>query len=125
MSKYYDQYRRPTPKERPWRIRPVWRGIGCVMLVVIPLVSFAIADVLVKENLQQGWLPIPYDLTGPSAYPYLYAKLGVTLLISVGIFALYTILYMFIYQLLGPPKYGPKDSPPLKRKASMGRRRKR
>ena len=125
MSKFYDQWRRPRPKERPWKVHPIWRGIGCLMVVLIPLVSFAIADILVKENLQQGWLPILYDLTGPPAYPYLYAKLGVTLLISVGLFALYTILYMFIYQLLGPPKYGPMDSPPLKRKASVGRRRKR
>ena len=125
MSKFYDQYRRPPPKERPWQIHPIWRGIGCLMVVLIPLVSFAIADFVVQQNLQQGWLFIPYELRGPPAYPYLFAKLGVTVLISVGLFALYTIFYMFIYQMIGPPKYGPMDSPPLRRKSSIGRRRKR
>jgi hypothetical protein len=36
-------------KPRPWRVHPIWRGIGCVMLVLLPIVAYAGSDMLVDN----------------------------------------------------------------------------
>lgn len=123
MSKFYTQWRRPKAKERQWRIHPVWRGIGCLMIVLIPLLSYGLAHLAVEANREQGWVAIPIDLLGPTAYPYLYAKLALAVLIAVVIFALYTIFYIVVYQVMGPPRYGPLDAPPVRRRPRRRSRR--
>lgn len=116
MGKYYAQWRRPKTKERPWKVHPIWRGIGCIMMVIIPIVSFVIADALVDMNLTEGWVPVPLDLVGPASSPYLYAKLALTVLVAVILFAIYTLGYMVIYSALGPPRYSRIDAPPQRYK---------
>ena len=37
---------RRQEKPRPWRVHPIWRGIGCVMIVLIPIISYAIGDIV-------------------------------------------------------------------------------
>ncbi len=125
MSKYYAQWRRPKRKERRWKIHPIWGGIGCVMLVMIPIFSFLIADWGVEENFTQQWIVIPPDLLGPPGLPieYLYAKLAFTMVITVILFGGYTLIYGVIYSIAGPSRYGPQDVPPLKRKRTTNRKR--
>ena len=36
-------------KPRPWRVHPIWRGIGCVMIVLIPIMSYLIGDFLTND----------------------------------------------------------------------------
>ena len=42
---------RRQEKPRPWRVHPIWRGIGCVMIVLIPIISYAIGDI-VTANME-------------------------------------------------------------------------
>lgn len=123
MGKYYAQWRRPPRKERPWRVHPIWRGIGCILVILIPLFSFLLADSLVQTNLETRWVTVPFELTGPPAFPYLYAKLVMTVFVAVIIFAVYTLFYMIIYSMLGPSRYGPLDAKPVKKKARPRRAR--
>ena len=123
MGKFYAQWRRPPRKERPWRIHPIWRGIGCLMIVLIPIFSFLVADALVEANFVERWATVPYELTGPPAYPYLFAKLFLTVVVAVVIYAVYTLFYMIMYSVSGPSRYGPLDAPPMKRKARPRRAR--
>ncbi len=116
MGKYYAQWRRPKVKERPWKIHPIWRGIGCLMAVLIPLVAFVLADYGVDANLQQRWVPVPTELVGPTGFPFLYAKITLAAILTIIIFGGYTLIYMIIYSMLGPSRYGPLDVPPLRRK---------
>jgi hypothetical protein len=122
MGKYYAQWRRPKQKERPWKVHPIWRGIGCIMMVIIPIVSFVIAEALVEMNLTEGWVAVPPDLVGPASSPYLYAKLAMTVLVAVILFAMYTLGYMVIYSVLGPPRYSRIDAPPERRKPASRRK---
>lgn len=112
MSKFYAQWRRPKRVERKWRIHPIWRGIGCFMVLLIPVMSYAAAHFLVLYNLEEGWFPIPREFTGPVAYPYLYAKLMVAAVVMVTLFGIFTLVYTMIYSMLGPPQYGPLDATP-------------
>lgn len=116
MSKYNQTYRRPAPKSKPWSVHPIWRGIGCLLIVLIPIISFAGATMLVKENLQQRWVQIPDELKGsfdvPSIGQVLFADLAVAVILMVIGFGLLTIVYAIIYRMFGPSPYGPMDVPP-------------
>ena len=98
------------------KIHPVWRGIGCIMMVLLPAMSYVGAVELVKANYYQGWIRMPIELTGPSQFPYLYAYLLVgTMLLLIGSGLLITI-YSLIYRIASGPRQGPLDASPEWRK---------
>lgn len=127
MTKYTQYQSRGRAPARPWRVHPVWRGIGCVMMILIPVIAYAGAVRLVEENLKQGWLPVPAEFARTITLPvlgsvqYLLAYLLVTVVLSLIGFGVFTALYSLIYSLIGPSKYGPLDSPPIRRE-QRGRR---
>jgi hypothetical protein len=41
---------RKAEKPRPWKIHPIWRGLGCIMMILIPIIAYA-ASSLVVENI--------------------------------------------------------------------------
>ncbi len=104
------------PKKRPWKIHPIWQGIGCLMMVLIPLISYAGAVLLVDANIKNGWVEIPPEFIGPPNYPLLYTQLGATVLLSLFGFIIFVIIYSLVYRLIGPPTLGPMDAPPIRRK---------
>ena len=121
MTKYTQYNPRNRTPARPWKVHPIWRGIGCVMMILIPLIAYAGAVWIVQENLKEGWMPVPAEFARAIAIPmlgstpYLLAYLLVTVVLSLIGFGVFTALYSLIYSLLGPSQYGPLDSPPLRR----------
>ena len=98
------------------KIHPVWRGIGCIMMVLLPAMSYVGAVELVKANYYQGWIRMPIELMGPSQFPYLYAYLLVgTMLLLIGSSLLITI-YSLTYRIASGPRQGPLDASPEWRK---------
>jgi hypothetical protein len=118
MTKYDKFSIRSRQAERPWKIHPVWRGIGCLMMVLIPIISYAGAVLLVQANVAARWLPTPRELaqtiTIPyiGRIPYLFANLLVAVVLMLAGFGILTLLYSLMYRVLGPPRYGPLDAPP-------------
>ena len=100
---------------RPWEIHPLWRGIGCLMIFLIPLLAYAGAVLLVDANLEKRWISIPPEFYWPPSNPILASQLGVALLLSMFGYFIFVIVYLFVYKIIGPPKYGPTDAPPVKR----------
>ncbi len=101
-------------KDPGWKIHPVWRGIGCIMIVLLPAMSYVGAVELVKANYVQGWIRMPIELTGPPQYPYLYAYLLVgTMLLLVSSSLLITI-YSMTYRAVSGPRQGPLDASPAR-----------
>jgi hypothetical protein len=127
MAKYDKFNVSSRARARPWKIHPVWRGIGCVMLILIPIMSYAGAVLLVEANFEQRWLPLSRDFTRTVAVPllgeipHLYGNLIVAALLSLLGFGILMVIYSLMYAAVGPPRYGPLDSPPDRWKA---RRRK-
>jgi hypothetical protein len=118
MAKYDKYSNRSRQAERPWKIHPVWRGIGCLMMVLIPIMSYAGAVLLVQANLTYKWLPTPRDLAQTVSipylgeFPYLFANLLVTGILMMAGFGVLTLIYSIVYRMIGPPRYGPVDAPP-------------
>lgn len=132
MSKY-TSYNRTPPKPRNLGVHPVMRGIGCIMMVVVPILAYGIAVLLVNYGAQHGW-PIPPNWYGPiTIHPLLWrlqglqpilqylqrqnnleANLIFTVALIVLIGGIMSMIYGYVYTLFGPPQYGPQDEPPIR-----------
>jgi hypothetical protein len=117
----YTKFESRQAQPRPWDVHPIWRGIGCIMMLIVPVLSYAGAVLLYEQNLTAKWVRVPRDLTqtvsipGVGAVPHLFANLIVTVLLMLLGYAVFIVLYAVIFRLVGPPRYGPVDSPPVRR----------
>jgi hypothetical protein len=121
---------------RPYTIHPVWRGIGFLMMVLVPVMAGAAAVIMKDLGFQLGW-PFMYELTGTIRLPEVLYTIPVIRNVALWIssipnlraillfFALFVIvfsgimslLYAMIYRLVGPPRYTPLDAPAEKIRA--------
>jgi hypothetical protein len=103
------------------------------MMIIVPVISFALAYELVNYGLSHDW-SIPYQLLGTPKLPdlirksdalwavfgritviqnfYAYAALG--MLIMVMLSGSISVIYAIIYRMIGPSRWGPMDMPPPK-----------
>jgi hypothetical protein len=111
----------------------VWRGIGCLLGVLIPLISWVLAAVTVRVAVAAGW-PLPYQLLGYPTLPLvlwkapglvpvlayiqsqqnLYAVIAITITYVIVAGAMMSLIYAIVYRFVGPSRYGPYDAPPPK-----------
>lgn len=118
-------------QERPWTVHPVWRGLGCVMLIVIPIMAYAGASLLIDMNMEQNWgfpistefsrtvpinipIPIPNIPDINFEVPHLFGNLllgGVLMLLGFGILM---VFYALLYSMMGPSRKGPLDADPVR-----------
>lgn len=128
MGKYNRLSRSTPPPPRPWKVHPIWRGIGCILVVIFPFLAYAASDILVQMNLDQGWYPFPRELTRSFFFAplglnlqHFYGNLMVTALLLLIGFAVITVVYALIYAVMGPKRYGPLDAPPIHRRTRPSR----
>ncbi len=119
MGRFNKYERSSQSTERPYKIHPIWQGIGCLLLILIPIISYAGAVLLVDENVNQNWLPAPTALMQTvnvpvldMSVPHLFANLVVAALLALIGFAAVTVLYGVLYSVMGPSRYGPLDAHP-------------
>lgn len=116
MGKYDRWYVQAEKAPNPPPIHPIWRAIGCILMVIFPVLSYAGAVILVRENFSRRWVPVPVELTGSFILPYLgrvfYIDIAMTVLLLIVGFSLLMVFYAIISRLIGPPRYGPYDVPP-------------
>jgi len=135
MAKYSSYNRRTSLDERPWTIHPIWRGIGCIFMLLIPIMAYAGSILLIQENSKQGWIPLPAELMRTITLPWigkvdhLIANLIVALLLSLVGFAILSFFYSIFYRLMNPDPLGPLDAkpirsrPPARSQGTRGRRK--
>lgn len=130
--------RRPQPQREQ---HPIWRGIGCILILIVPPISFILADLVVKYGLGRGWplppemlgyiifpewvwkIPVLASLAAPIAnYANLKAVLVFFVIVLVLLIGLYTTIYAFVYRVTGPPLYSAVDAPPPSRKTKRYKR---
>ncbi len=128
-------------KEAPKGPHPVWNGLGCLMLVVVPAISIALSVVILQVIQANKW-PFPYQLLGRPVFPdylystkglsqlfgaissiqNLYAYIALSLIIMVILGGVLSFAYALIYRAVGPSKYGPTDAPPVKLRVTKKQR---
>ena len=126
------QYRRQKD-QKPWKINPVWRGIGCVLILLVPIMAWFATNLFLQSNEK---MVLPWELTKVVAIPYtkiseidqvilpinryfastgfVFGQVFFTIIFSVIGFGVLAFLYSILYRVVGPPRYGPFDVPPNK-----------
>lgn len=127
----YTSVRKAAPPPRNQEVHPLMRGIGCIMMIIVPILAYGSAVLLVNYGVSRGW-PIPPTWLGtPTFHPLLWRLQGLTtvlgflqtqtnlmanlvfaIAITVVIGGIMAMIYGYIYKLFGPPQYGPTDAPP-------------
>jgi hypothetical protein len=124
------KYRKEN-EEKPWDIHPIWRGIGCALIILIPIMAWFGAALLLQNSQQ---IPYSYELSRPVTFHYsgvpeidqviadfnhytvannlsIGQFLFTFLLTFIG-FGLVSMVYAIMMRAAGPSRYGPFDIPP-------------
>lgn len=129
----HSSYQRHQARIQRGQVHPVMRGIGCILMAIVPLISYGSAVLLVNYGVGKGW-PIPPNWLGTPTFPSLLwslaglrvplgylqaqtnlmANLFFAVAIAVLIFGILSTVYGYMFKLLGPPQYGPTDAPPVR-----------
>jgi hypothetical protein len=110
MPKYNQYQRTATPAKEKTKIHPVWRGIGCVMIVVIPVLSYLTANFLIKSRATLTWVMIPQDLVFTQLKdPLFWVRIFYAVVIALILFLIMGVITFVIDKFFGPPKRGPYD----------------
>ena len=136
MGKYTERRDRAL-RAKQGRIHPIWAGIGFLMVIIVPLMTWA-ATVLIVDGVQASnpamlngfprYLAVPaflYGIPGMAMIARMdnFAIKAVFFIFALVIFTgLFSTLYAFIYRLVGPPRYAPDDIPAPKIKTKPFKR---
>jgi hypothetical protein len=113
MGKYDSHQRDPQISPRKAPVHPIWRGIGCIFMILIPILSYIIALLVLEQNAINRWFIIPADLLATGfADRLLYVKGILVAFVMFVLYALFALFTFFINKTFGPPRYGPYDMPP-------------
>jgi hypothetical protein len=110
MGKY--QSFRPEIKPPNKEIHPIWRGIGFVLIILIPILAYSATLVILQENSRKGWFPIPTDLIVNFSDPMILVKIFMTLIIALVLYVFMQLITNIINKMFGVGRYGPYDVPP-------------
>lgn len=115
MSRQQSQQMKPKPQ-----MNPIWRGIGCIILLVLAIGGYLAAGFLLDLNQRDPFLPfaVPANFSvviikGLPAVPgRILVQLGAMVLVDIFAYAFLVI----VYGIINPPRLGPQDAPPPERR---------
>jgi hypothetical protein len=139
MAKYRSYERKEIQPIRG--THPIWRGIGCIILILVPILAYLGALLILERGQQEGWA-FPPELMGypqVPAWAFRFAVLGpavgafagannlyITLLLTVTLtliaFGVLALIYSWMYKVVGPSRYSPLDAPEVGRGTKRYRR---
>ena len=127
---------RESSVRKPQQPHGIWRGIGCLMMIIIPAISILIGIQIVDTALANK-MRMPSQLLGYPQLPdfvykivglrellvpltrmqNLYLYIVVIIICMVLISTVISMIYAVVYRIVNPVRYGPLDEPPSRRKA--------
>ena len=107
----YESSSQPEQEPEENSVHPIWRAVGCFLIIIIPVMGFTGSILLIQLNRHNHWLKIPANFIAAGGDPYLYIKIGLTTLISLILYIFFMLVTFLMNSALGPKKYGPTDVP--------------
>jgi drug/metabolite transporter (DMT)-like permease len=137
MAKFTQFQRKSVEKKG---MHPIWRGIGCILIIIAPLMSYGLTLLFVPALIATG--NVPYQLLGYIHFPawvyhskitfgigsYLssfsnpWFNIIIFLVILLILTGVGSLLYTYLYSLVGPARYTAVDAPPSKHKPKFFKR---
>ena len=107
----HNQYQVERPRDdKNKKVHPIWRGIGCVLSVIIPFFSYLTAVQLLNQHDKLPWVIIPPEIVlNTSKDPLILVKILYGLIITLLLFALLGIVTFAVNRFFGPSTRGPYD----------------
>jgi len=113
-------------REKKKRMHPAWRGVGCLLMVILSIGGYLFSRWFLANNAVYNWIYFPPEIIAPpitSAPAWLRPlaaplfQPGVGLSLAVGfLFLIFAYLFVSIaYAIAFPIRPGETDVPPLKR----------
>jgi hypothetical protein len=110
----YAQQERERKKKRT--LNPAWRGVGCLMIVLIGTLAWFFSGWFLTANSLNHWVLLPREAINPPALPVFFSGgMLVRLILTLLSLLLAFGVVNFVYALMFPIKPGETDAPPLKR----------
>ena len=116
MGKYQIRYARPIePSRNSRQMHPIWRGVGFAFMILIPIMSYALARLFLDENVSKQWIVLPKNLLlhTPPLPEDLLILIMIMIILMLIIYAVVTFFSLLIFRVFAPPRYGPLDVPPI------------
>ena len=106
-----DQYQVRRPKEdESKKVHPVWRGIGCISMVIIPILSYVGGVQLVNNRDSLTWIVIPEEIVLKQGNnPLIFVKILYAIIIGLLLFFLLGVITFVVNRLSGGNRKGPYD----------------
>jgi hypothetical protein len=104
-------------REAKRKMNPIWRGVGCVLLVAMAIAGYAAAGWFIRENAAQNWVYLPPVLINVPYVTFLPGGMLLQLFMGMVFMILGYGVLAFVYALAFPVKPGETDVPPLRRTA--------
>jgi len=114
----YDMREKERMKHK--EINPIWRAVGCVIIIVLTFGGYLFGDWFMKQNEASGWVSIPESLIKLPFATWLPSGFIVKILVAIVFMVISFGLMSFVYAVLFPIQPGEYDAPPPKPRA--GRR---
>jgi hypothetical protein len=111
MGKDYTSNDKPLNPER--KVHPIWRGIGCVFMVLNPIMAYFGMILILQLNSQNGWMRIPSDLYVEYKDPLILVKGVVFLVLLFFLFGLVAMFTFIVQSIAAPSRFGLYDVPPV------------
>jgi len=109
-------------REERQRMNPIWRGVGCLMMVAFAVAGYAFSGWFLAANARNGWVYLPPAAVQPPFMPS-WLPYGLTPRVVVGLLFLLMGfgLVSFVYAIMFPIKPSETDAPtPKRRKQKRG-----
>ena len=120
---------------------PIWRGIGCIIWAILPVLSYGLSALTIGYAIKKG-IQFPQELTGYPVMPgilfrvpglvvvlnWIQSQYNLYLILLVAFFFVVmlagsiAIFYAFLYRASAPPRYSGVDAPPVNIKVKKYRR---
>jgi hypothetical protein len=128
----YAKYQHKSVERRT--LHPIWRGIGCILIIIVPLLTFGLMVVFAPSIIATG--KVPYQFLGHVDFPdwayksritsdivnyihsinHLWLDILTFFVILLILTAVTSLVYSMVYALVGPARYSAEDAPPSKHK---------
>ncbi len=133
MASKYRKYERKEIKKQ--EIAPIWRGIGCILFVIVPALSYLFTTLAVPPIVATG--QVPPEIMAPIKFPPwttkvfvisditaylgsiegLWLKVIIFFVILLLLVAVASLIYTMVQSIAGPPRYTEMAAPEAERGA--------
>ena len=110
MPKHEISIKKPEKDRNKYKTHPIWQGIGCILIVLIPIISYAASTLLIENRNKISWLLVPSDIVFTNFKdPYIIVKITYAAVIMFVLALFFTLITFLINRFFGPPRFGPYD----------------